>query len=443
MCQGSRGTQEGEETANETSTAVQRNGDGGLLGEVESGLSSAVSTVASAAGEVAAGVESAASTVASGVESAASTVTSAVGEVASDVGSAVSSAAKAVGGAVSDIAADVKGAVSAGINAVKSEMVGLDDGGLNEPVGALQVDERDVGYVLNFVLKEEASDELVPAEAFLAPLARGTTAVVNGTKVAAGGVEVLPTALPIVSRIVVAVPAIGVGLLLGAGIALTPVVIVHAEKVMERLGECGGTLAPGGLEACLENKKKKCKSCPDGDLLDGFGVWNVFLDSLGANAEQWLGQYVDDELPRTRGKVIINRQQFIGVVAGRANAAVLIACPCSGSPLARTVGAKLYNESEHAEMDALPDLTEEVMTWPEEERERGALGSTARSDACEKDYCRPTLQLWQSSVLPGGRFRTERAGSPNNWPERAAQEYNNEWQERTGRPMPLDWQEES
>jgi hypothetical protein len=183
---------------------------------------------------------------------------------------------------------------------------------------------------------------------------------------------------------------------------LTHIVIAHAKKVQERLGECGGTLAPGGLEKCVDKKKKKdCKSCPDGDLLDGNGVWNVFLDSLGGNSEQWLGQYGDDELPRTRNEVIINRQQFIGVVAGRANAAVLIACPCSGSPLARTVGVKYYNETKHAEMDALPDLTEEIMTWPQTEREGGALGSTACSNACEKDYCRPTLQLYQSRGSPG------------------------------------------
>ena len=95
------------ETAGEASTAVQRNGDGGLLGA----LSSAVSTVTSAAGEVAAGVESAATTVAS-----------AVGEVASDVGSAVSSAAQAVIGTVSDIAADVEGAISAGIKAAGADI---------------------------------------------------------------------------------------------------------------------------------------------------------------------------------------------------------------------------------------------------------------------------------------------------------------------------------
>ena len=105
---------EAGETADETSTAVQRNGDGGYLGA----LSSAVSEVASAAGEVAAGVESAAGEVAAGVESAASTVASAAGEVASDAESAVSSAAQAVAGTVSDVAADVEGAVSAGIKAV-------------------------------------------------------------------------------------------------------------------------------------------------------------------------------------------------------------------------------------------------------------------------------------------------------------------------------------
>jgi len=96
-----------EETASEMSVAVQRNGDGGFLDRAEGALSSAVSTVESAAGEVAAGVESAATTVAS-----------AVSEVASDAGSAVADAAKAVGGAVSDVAADVEGAVSAGIKAV-------------------------------------------------------------------------------------------------------------------------------------------------------------------------------------------------------------------------------------------------------------------------------------------------------------------------------------
>ena len=102
-------TKKVEETAGGTSVAVQRNGDGGFLEEVGGALSSAVSTVESAAGEVA-----------TDVKSAAGTVASAAGEVASDVGSAVSSAAKAAGGAVSDAAAEVEGAVSAGISAVKT-----------------------------------------------------------------------------------------------------------------------------------------------------------------------------------------------------------------------------------------------------------------------------------------------------------------------------------
>jgi len=79
-----------EETASEMSVAVQRNGDGGFLDRAEGALSSAVSTVESAAGEVAAGVESAATTVAAGVESAASSAVDAVSGAASALGNAVS-----------------------------------------------------------------------------------------------------------------------------------------------------------------------------------------------------------------------------------------------------------------------------------------------------------------------------------------------------------------
>ena len=92
-----------EETATETSVAVQRNGDGGLLGEVESGLSSAVSTVTSAAGEVAARVESAASTVAlaagqvaAGAESAAASAAKGLSEEAGAIAKALSLAATAL-----------------------------------------------------------------------------------------------------------------------------------------------------------------------------------------------------------------------------------------------------------------------------------------------------------------------------------------------------------
>ena len=75
---------------------MQRNGDGGYLGA----LSSAVSEVASAAGEVAAGVESAAGEVAAGVESAAV-------EVAGQVSSTVTSTAEQVAGTVSSVAGTV------------------------------------------------------------------------------------------------------------------------------------------------------------------------------------------------------------------------------------------------------------------------------------------------------------------------------------------------
>ena len=87
---------EAEIATGETSTTVQRNGDGGFLEEAESAFSSAVSTVSSAAGEVAAGVESAASTVASGVESAASTVASGVESAASTVASVAGEVASGV-----------------------------------------------------------------------------------------------------------------------------------------------------------------------------------------------------------------------------------------------------------------------------------------------------------------------------------------------------------
>jgi hypothetical protein len=369
-------------------------------------------------------------------------VASAAGEVASDIGSAVSGAAKAVGGAVSDVVTEVEGAVSSGIGAVKGWIESVGDGGPNEPGVALLVNGKYVGDVLNWALKEEASDAFVPAEALEAPLAEGETVALGGMELAGEEVEVLVTLPEVIGPVVplgVAVPAIGVGVLLGAGVVAAPFVIAHAKKVQERLGECGGTLAPGGLEACLEKKKKKCKSCPDGALLDGHGVWGLLDASLQENASRWLGRYDDDELPRTRVQVITDREKFIGVLRKQANAAVLIACPCSGSPLARTEGTRYFDEIIHAEMKALPDLTEEIKTWPEEEREGGALGSVARSKACE-EICRPTLQLFQSSVLRGGRFRTERAGAPDNWNERAAEEYNNEWQNRTGRPMPSDWQ---
>ena len=114
-----------EETATETSVAVQRNGDGGLLGEVESGLSSAVSTVTSAAGEVAAGVESAASTVAAGVESAATTVAAGVESAASSAVDAVSGAASALGNAVSDEVQAARQALGAYLEGKTAEAVAL------------------------------------------------------------------------------------------------------------------------------------------------------------------------------------------------------------------------------------------------------------------------------------------------------------------------------
>lgn len=120
---------------------------------------------------------------------------------------------------------------------------------------------------IDVILTDELLDEL---------LAEGTDVVVGEEEVVAGEVIVAPQVAATISADV-AVPVFALGMLAGAALATTPIWIASADKVRERLKECGGTLAPGGVEKCLENRKCRCNS---EDLVDGPGVRKIMDGSL-------------------------------------------------------------------------------------------------------------------------------------------------------------------
>jgi hypothetical protein len=307
----------------------------------------------------------------------------------------------------------------------------------------LFVGGRHIGDLLGFVELQGDADRFLSEEALERLLEEGEDAVVGETEVVTGEAVVAAEAGEKALELAVAVPVAAVGVLVGVGVAVgIPVLIAHADEVRKRLAECGGTLAPGGVERCVENQK--CSSCSDGELTDGPGVHQLVLDSLPENGTRWFER--TRFVPVTRSGVLADRRKFITATKVETNNAVLIACSCSGVLRARTLGFKFLGDIPHAEEDALPELRAQVRTWPFEERQGGALGATARSDVCRRDErdtgtaCTIRLRLAQQELLPRGRLAlSPGARFPPDYDARATEAYNDEWEALTGRRMPDDW----
>jgi hypothetical protein len=278
---------------------------------------------------------------------------------------------------------------------------------------------------IDVILTDELLDEL---------LAEGDDVVLGEEEIAAGEVIVAPEAGATLTA-GVAVPVFGLGLLAGAALATTPIWIAYADKVRERLKECGGTLAPGGVERCLENRKCRCRG---EELVDGPGVHRIMYGSLNAQAKRWLYKGNPPEVPTTKPDVIRHRRQFLDVLPNDCNYSVLIACPCSGSPLVRVEGYKLLGDDPHGEMNALEKLKQRIGGWPIEERRGGMLGVTAISEVCSA--CRRRLKNYRQYWMPGGHFHeAPSAGWPKDWKREGGRAYDEEWEDATGMTMPPDW----